>query len=134
MNVSDGFTKYAHILHYAGHTRGNIKRGIDDGKLYLSGCGSGRLVAFHWEMHPEKYFAVGICAETRVIANRVKGYIRELLDSVYIVSEYDSNHLLRPCDGINEKIRNALHNIFMCPQYKFISCKLERCWTAVVFV
>lgn len=119
VNVSVGFTKYSDIKFYAKQIWVEIKQGIDDGSLYLSGCGSGRLAVMrlHWEMHPEKSFALGICIESQVIANRVKGYIRQLLDSVYILSADDKNNLLRPCYGvINGKIRDAFrylsaHNI-----------------------
>lgn len=110
VNVSVGFSKYNDIVHYASNIWNQIKAGIDDGKLYLSGCGSGRLAAqrLHWEMHPEKAFSLGICVESRVLANRVKGHTRDLLDSVYILSADDNNNFLRSCiSSINEKVRNS---------------------------
>lgn len=133
VNISVGYTKYSNVQFYAKKIWTQIKDGIEDGKLYLSGCGSGRLAAErpHWEMHPEKSFALGICAESEVIANRVKGNIRELLDSVYILSADDKNDFLRPCYGvINRKIRDAFR--YLCAHninafHANLNCTTQQC-------
>lgn len=113
-NVSVGVTSFADVTFYARNAWSQIRSGMANGDVYLHGCGGGRGVAMrlNWFMKPELAKPLNLFFFTDVVGSKVKGFARELLESVHVLSASDEFGHLADCHvHIVDEIKKAVVNM-----------------------
>lgn len=112
VNVSVGVTTYDNVPLYANRIWLSVRTAIQKGDIRITTCGSASaaVTGLEWFMMPYLACSTGIYVHKRDIATKVKGLIRDLVDSVRFSSPADLSDVLEPCKmHIFEKIQDLIN-------------------------
>lgn len=111
VNVTVGMSTCENVASYAARIWSSVTNSLENRDIYITACGSATaaVIGLDWFMIPYLACGSGIFVYERVVASKVKGLVRDLLDSVRFSSPADVGQILEPVRPyILEKIEHLI--------------------------
>lgn len=101
VQLSIGVTRWSNVTLYARNIWFQILNSLKKKQLKVVGCGSGVNVAHYYDivMKPTDAFSFGSLCYGNTVANTVKGFYREVLDSIRHAAPNDIFEYLNPVEA-----------------------------------
>lgn len=113
VQISVGVTRFGNVENYAKRIWTAVRNALKKKRLRVMGCGSAVNCSFYHDivMNPAAAFSTGLISFNIYAANKMKGYLRDGLDTIRRAAANDIFDYLNPIESfVVEKIKIAMDN------------------------